>query len=215
MKRLLLTLAMTVGLGAIPAGAETSPAAFGNPTTGGIQFAQAGTVVNLTRGTGTKLASATKPRRKARAARVSARSARRAKLLPTVKAAIPGQIPLGLVDAIILKESGYNATARGSQGEIGLMQIMPSTARQIARKIGRGSIASLSDAKLRSYLSEPSNNLRFGLDYLSTCHKMAKGNIGATVGCYNAGPGNMWRWGKIKTTRAYVHFVRSHMANEG
>jgi soluble lytic murein transglycosylase-like protein len=241
MKRLLLSLAIALGMSALSASADTSrgdPGSFsaraghhdaktGNPVAKakkrqartaakGTRKARAKHVIKAGhRGeAGTRRASA-RPTGKVGAAKASPYAARRTRLLPAVKAATPSHIPVDLVDAIISKESRYDVNAHGSQGEIGLMQILPSTARQIARKIGQGSVAGLSDAKLRSYLSEPRNNLKFGLSYLSTCHKMAKGDIAATVGCYNAGPANMWRWGKIKITRAYVNFVRLHMANEG
>lgn len=151
---------------------------------------------------------------KARKKKKSRYHTRRARLLPVVKAATPGNLPVGLVDAIITKESRYDVNARGSSGEIGLMQILPSTARRIARKLGHKSIAALPERKLRKHLTDPANNIRFGLTFLQTCHKMAKGDIAATVGCYNAGPKNMWRWHKIKITRAYVSFVRSHMAGD-
>ncbi len=136
---------------------------------------------------------------------------RRAAILPIVKAVKPAHLPLSLVDAVISKESRYKANARGSRGEIGLMQLMPSTARGLAKSLGFKRIAKMSNAQLRKHLNRPRNNLKLGLAYLSKCHKMAKGNIGATIGCYNAGPGNMWRWHKIKITRNYVKYVRSRM----
>jgi soluble lytic murein transglycosylase-like protein len=240
MKRLLLSLAIALGMSALSASADTSrgdPDSFsakaghydaktgepvakakerrGRTAAKGTRKARTKHVTKARRGeVGTRRASA-RPAGKVRAAKASPYLTRRTRLLPAVKAATPRHIPVDLVDAIISKESQYDVNAHGSRGEIGLMQILPSTARQIARKIGQGSVAGLSDARLRSYLSDPSINLKFGLSYLSTCHKMAKGNIAATVGCYNAGPANMWRWGKIKITRAYVDFVRLHMANEG
>ena len=239
MKRLLLSLTIAFGVSALSASAETNrgdPGSFSaksghHQAKAGKRHAKAGKrhvrgATKRTRKVHVKRATNIRSRGEADARRAGSRSAartakggayatRRARLLPTVRAATPSNLPVNLVDAIIAKESRYDVNARGSMGEIGLMQILPSTARRIAHKIGQGSVARLSDAELRSYLSVPRNNLKFGLDYLSTCHRMAKGNIAATVGCYNAGPANMWRWGKIKITRAYVDFVRVHMANEG
>ncbi len=139
-------------------------------------------------------------------------SKRRAKLMPIVKSAKVGNLPIGLVDAVISKESKYNVNAKGSRGEIGLMQLLPSTARRIAKTLGHKRVAKMSNKDLRTYLTNPRNNIRYGTTYLAKCHKMAKGNIGATIGCYNAGPGNMWRWSKIKITNKYVQYVRRHMA---
>ena len=142
-------------------------------------------------------------------------SARRAKLISVVKAAKPASLPLGLVDAVISKESRYNVNARGSSGEIGLMQIMPSTARRIAKSLGHHKVAKMSGKDLRKHLTDAKTNVHYGTTYLAKCHKMAKGNIGATIGCYNAGPGNMWRWSKIDITNKYVQYVRRHMAGKG
>lgn len=141
-------------------------------------------------------------------------SARRAKLVSVVKSTKPANLPFGLVDAVIAKESRYKINAKGASGEIGLMQIMPSTARRIAKSLGQHKVAKMSGADLRRHLTDARTNIRYGTTYLAKCHKMAKGNIGATIGCYNAGPGNMWRWSKIDITNKYVHFVRRHMAGK-
>ena len=98
-------------------------------------------------------------------------------------------------------ESGYNAAARGRHGEIGLMQVKPATAQMVR---------SLTGVKGGS-LSVPANNLRIGMAYLNWCYRRAKANIGATIGCYNAGPGNMWKWQKFAVTRKYVRYVRSRV----
>ncbi len=111
----------------------------------------------------------------------------------------PAGLPLELVDAVMKRESGYNAKARGAAGEIGLMQIKPATARHImGGKVGN--------------LYDPRVNLTAGTKYLEQCRKMAKGDTAATIGCYNAGPGNMWSWKSIPSTRRYVSFVKSHIA---
>jgi len=111
----------------------------------------------------------------------------------------PAGLPLDLVDAVMKRESGYNAKARGAAGEIGLMQIKPATARHImGGKVGN--------------LYDPRVNLTAGTKYLAQCYKMAKRDTAATVGCYNAGPGNMWSWQSIPSTRRYVSFVKSHIA---
>ena len=95
------------------------------------------------------------------------------------------------------------------------MQILPATARSIARTTGISGVSGLSHAQLVHYLKQPANNLRVGLAYLAWCHDRADGNLGATIGCYNAGPGNMWRWERIAVTRNYVRKVERHMARSG
>lgn len=100
-------------------------------------------------------------------------SRRRAKLLPVVRSASVENLPAGLVDTVISRESKYNITARGSQGEIGLMQILPPAARLIAGWLGHKRVTRLSGKALRMYLTRPGNNIRYGTAYLARCHKMA------------------------------------------
>lgn len=136
---------------------------------------------------------------------------RRAKFMPIARAVKPAALPTSLVDAVITKESRYVPTVRGAVGEVGLMQIRPSTAREIARKHGMTEAAALSPASFEKWLEEPRNNLKLGMIYLEMCHDRAGGNVPATIGCYNAGPGNMWHWKGIRITRKYVAFVNKHM----
>ncbi len=129
-------------------------------------------------------------------------SSRRAKYLPMARRLKPAGLPISLVDAVITMESRYNPNARGQAGEIGLMQVKPATARMVRSLTGvRG-----------GKLSVPVNNLRIGMAYLNWCYKRAKRNVSATIGCYNAGPGNMWKWRKFAVTRKYVRFVRNRVA---
>ncbi|NNE22034.1 MAG: lytic transglycosylase domain-containing protein [Rhizobiales bacterium] len=143
-----------------------------------------------------KTASARKPGKA-----MTRRNVRRAKYLPMAKSMKPSGLPIALVDAVITMESGYNPSARGASGEIGLMQVKPATARMVRSLTGvRG-----------GSLSVPVNNLRIGMAYLNWCYKRAKRHVPATIGCYNAGPGNMWKWHKFAVTRKYVSFVRKRV----
>ena len=125
----------------------------------------------------------------------------------------PSGLPITLVDAVITRESRYNPKARGSSGEVGLMQILPSTGRQLAREHGFDNVARMSHSELVAWLEVPENNIKLGTRYLNMCHERAKRSVPATIGCYNAGPGNMWAWNSISLTRKYVHFVNQHIAS--
>ncbi len=159
---------------------------------------------------GAKPAARTAKAGKARRTRASGtakstgkRSARRGKYLAMARQLKPSGLPIAMVDAVITMESGYRPNARGRHGEIGLMQIKPATARMVRSLTGvRG-----------GSLSNPSTNLRIGMAYLNWCRGKAKGNVAATIGCYNAGPGNMWKWKKFAVTRKYVRHVHRHMAS--
>jgi SLT domain-containing protein len=86
-------------------------------------------------------------------------------------------VPVSLAHAIVRVESGYRVNARGGAGEIGLMQIKPSTARMMGyRGSARG-------------LYNPETNLKYGMKYLAQAHRLGGGSVCGTVLKYNAGHG--------------------------
>ncbi len=101
-----------------------------------------------------------------------------------------------LVKAVIQVESGYNAAALSNKGAIGLMQLMPGTAR-------------LLDV-LDPY--DPVQNLRGGVTYLRNLIDRFSGQVEYALAAYNAGPGAVERHGGIPPyaeTRDYVRRVLS------
>jgi soluble lytic murein transglycosylase-like protein len=82
-----------------------------------------------------------------------------------------------LVHAVIRVESNYRPNARGRAGEIGLMQIKPSTARGIGFS---GNTQALYD---------PEINIRYGMKYLARAYQLAGGDLCGTILRYNAGHG--------------------------
>ncbi|MBZ8131654.1 lytic transglycosylase [Afifella sp. IM 167] len=92
-----------------------------------------------------------------------------------VKVAAAHGVPAGLAHAVVTIESRYNPRARGSAGEVGLMQIKPATARGIGYT---GSIAALYD---------PATNLEWGMRYLAKAYKLGGGSVCGTALRYNAG----------------------------
>lgn len=86
-------------------------------------------------------------------------------------------VPVDLAHAIIKIESNYRASARGSAGEIGLMQIKLSTARMMGYS---GS---------RKGLYNPETNIKYGMKYLAMAHDLGGGTTCGTVLKYNAGHG--------------------------
>ncbi len=86
-------------------------------------------------------------------------------------------IPVSLAHAVVQVESNYNPRVRGQAGEVGLMQIKPSTARAMGF---RGSASALFD---------PATNLRWGMRYLAGARELAGGDICGTILRYNAGHG--------------------------
>lgn len=88
--------------------------------------------------------------------------------------------------AITRQESEFNPTARSNVGARGLMQILPATARQTARKIGIHYKDSL--------LDDPALNLIMGSHYLSQIIDGFDGSYILGIASYNAGPGSVRRW---------------------
>lgn len=86
-------------------------------------------------------------------------------------------VPVDLAHAIVKVESNFNPKARGSAGEIGLMQIKPATARMMGYS---GSSKGLYD---------PETNIKFGMKYLAVAHELSGGTTCGTVLKYNAGHG--------------------------
>ncbi len=86
--------------------------------------------------------------------------------------------------AIIRAESLYNHEALSPAGAVGLMQIMPATARSIARELS-----------VESYdLKDPCTSIDFGAHYFKRLGKMYNGKIELMIAAYNAGPGNVAKW---------------------
>lgn len=86
-------------------------------------------------------------------------------------------VPVNLAHAVVRVESNFNPKARGSAGEIGLMQIKPATARMMGYK---GSAKDLYD---------PETNIMFGMKYLAAAHDLGGGETCGTILKYNAGHG--------------------------
>jgi soluble lytic murein transglycosylase len=110
-----------------------------------------------------------------------------------------------LLAAVIYQESKFKADARSSSGAIGLMQLIPDTAKGIALHTG-GSRFRVED------LYDPEINVRYGAWYLR--HLMQKyGEEQTALAAYNAGQDNVDRWRRagsgiqFSETRAYVDRV--------
>lgn len=92
------------------------------------------------------------------------------------------------ITAIIKVESDFNPNAKSKKGAIGLMQIMPSTAKEIAEKYL--SINGFSQDKIY----EPELNIRLGVYYVKILSEMFNNNTNLVLASYNAGLGNVQKW---------------------
>ncbi|WP_394886154.1 lytic transglycosylase domain-containing protein (plasmid) [Mesorhizobium sp. AaZ16] len=84
-------------------------------------------------------------------------------------------LPPQFATAVMEIESGFNPGAKGKAGEIGLMQVMPSTARMLG-------FHGDSDQ-----LADPAINIALGVRYLAEAHRLAGGDLCTSVMKYRAG----------------------------
>ncbi len=83
--------------------------------------------------------------------------------------------------AVIKRESGFNPRALGGHGEIGMMQIKPSTARWISEKFGM-------QWKSDESLFDPILNIQISTTYLAHLRESFNGRAAYYVAAYNMGP---------------------------
>jgi len=91
------------------------------------------------------------------------------------------------VYAVIRQESAFDADIASHAGAVGLMQLMPATAAEMARDAGL-------DAPSKLALTEPRLNLLLGSRYLAAMRRRFGGNTLLATAAYNAGPGAVRRW---------------------
>lgn len=89
--------------------------------------------------------------------------------------------------AVARQESAFMADASSSAGAMGLMQLLPSTAKRQARK-------SKVKYKNRNTLLDPGTNIRLGTGYLAAMLDNFDGNLAIAAAAYNAGPHRVKRW---------------------
>lgn len=100
-----------------------------------------------------------------------------------------------LVRAVIHAESAFRPSAKSKKGALGLMQLMPETAKDMG----------VTDAR------SPEENIQGGVRYLAWLLEKNSGNTMLATAAYNAGPGTVERYRGIppyEETRTYVKRVK-------
>lgn len=97
------------------------------------------------------------------------------------------QLDPARVLAIIRSESAFAREARSGAGALGLMQLLPGTARETARRIGLGYAGN-------AQLFEPRSNITLGTAYLAQVMAQYGGSFVMAAAAYNAGPGRVRQW---------------------
>ena len=100
--------------------------------------------------------------------------------------------------AVQWKESRDNPNARSGKGAVGLMQVMPATAREIAAELGDENFpAGENDTVIGQYLTNPFVNKRYGEAYLRKQLRTfanTRNPIETALVAYNAGPSTAQKW---------------------
>lgn len=88
--------------------------------------------------------------------------------------------------AIARQESAFTHDAKSSAGALGVLQLMPATARQTAKSLG---------IRYKQYdLLTPKKNIQIGGNYLASLFKQFDGNRVLATAAYNAGPNRVRQW---------------------
>ena len=106
-----------------------------------------------------------------------------------IQSFVPQHVDPFLVAGLIREESLYSARVVSPVGAIGLMQLMPATARQVARQLNL--VDSNYDA---DQLYQPRHNIQLGTHYLGQLLEEYQGNLMYSLAAYNAGPKAVQRW---------------------
>ncbi len=104
-----------------------------------------------------------------------------------ISSARVADIPVYWSFAVARQESAFMPDAKSPKGAYGLMQLLPSTARLMARRAG----VSL---KSNRQLTDPSLNIRLGSEYLGSMLRRYENNRILASAAYNAGPRNVDSW---------------------
>jgi soluble lytic murein transglycosylase-like protein len=102
-----------------------------------------------------------------------------------------------LIAAVVQAESRFKPTARSGAGAVGLMQLVPRTGRWMGARD----------------LTNPAQNIAAGAKYLKYLNERFDGNETKVIAAYNAGEGNVKRFGGVppfRETRSYVKKVRTY-----
>ncbi|HEU4382389.1 MAG TPA: transglycosylase SLT domain-containing protein [Anaeromyxobacteraceae bacterium] len=117
-----------------------------------------------------------------------------------VRWAVPAGVPPDLLQALMREESALDPAVVSAAGAVGLTQLMPSTAQEMARrlKLPRPAAADLAN---------PALNIRLGAAHLGDLLSRFGGSAALALAAYNAGGGAARDWWRARATMPLDEFV--------
>jgi soluble lytic murein transglycosylase len=125
-----------------------------------------------------------------------------------------------VVLSMMRQESAFNPAAVSRAGAIGLMQLMPATAQDVAARLALPQVSV-------EQLHDPQLSITLGTQYFAELLERYQGNVVLALAAYNAGPGQVARWREqwphlameefiehipFDETRAYIKLVLRNLA---
>ncbi len=107
-----------------------------------------------------------------------------------------------VIYGVMRRESLFDPLAKSRVGALGLMQLMPYTARSVAASLGL-------KKPRQSDILQVDNNIKFGTSYYKTVLNQFDNNIPLATAAYNAGPKNVRKWLPENTTMAADQWVET------
>ncbi|WP_048600580.1 lytic transglycosylase domain-containing protein [Rubeoparvulum massiliense] len=95
-----------------------------------------------------------------------------------------------LIYAMMMVESGFQAEVVSARGAVGIMQVMPTTAKWVLKEEAEG----MDLERLRAELQEPAYNLQVAIQYLEELASIYPQSAVLQIASYNAGPTQVKQW---------------------